>query len=75
MKKPKKMTYRVEIDTYACIGCVVCTRCDNFEMRMDGRAHAIKTKVDHPGCNEEVSEKCPVGAIKVTKSELCFQTT
>ena len=69
------MSYRVEVDIYACIGCVACTRCNNFEMGMDGRAHVILTEVDHPGCNEEVAEKCPVGAIKVTNSELCFQNT
>ena len=75
MKKLRKMTYRLEVDIYACIGCVACTRCDNFEMEMDGRTRAIKTEVDHPGCNDEVAEQCPVGAIKVTKSESCFQTT
>ena len=62
------MTYRVEVEIYACIGCVACTRCDNFEMMLDGRAQTVKTEVDHPGCSGEVAEKCPVGAIKVTKS-------
>ena len=67
-----KMTYKVEVDIHACIGCVACTSCDNFEMGLDGRAHTVKTEVDHPGCSGEVAEKCPVGAIKVTKSESCF---
>ena len=49
--------------------------CDNFEMGMDGRAHSVRTEVDHPHCGEEVAEKCPVGAIKVTKLESCFHAT
>lgn len=66
------MTYRVEVDINACIGCFACTKCDNFEMGMDAKAHVLEKEVDHLGCSGEVVKMCPVDAIKVTKSESCF---
>ena len=69
------MIYKVEVDIDACIGCVACTRCENFRMKPDGKVHAITSGTDHLGCNKEVAEQCPVGAIRVTKSESYFQTT
>jgi ferredoxin len=33
------MAFKVELNSDKCIGCVTCTRCDNFKMGLDGRAH------------------------------------
>jgi ferredoxin len=65
------MAFRVEVDIAACIGCVACTRCENFEMKADGKAYAVKSEVDDLRCSEEAAEVCPVGAIKVSKSGVC----
>ena len=65
------MAFRVEVDIGACIGCVACTRCENFEMKAGGKACAVKSEVDDLTCSQEVAESCPVGAIKITESEAC----
>jgi ferredoxin len=59
------MPYIVKLDSWKCIGCLQCTRCDNFEMGRYGKAYHIKTEVDVLGCIEEAAESCPVAAISV----------
>jgi ferredoxin len=66
------MTYRLELDSVACIGCVACTRCEYFEMRPDMKAHAVQEVVFELGCVLEVAGECPVGAI--TCSRMPHQT-
>lgn len=57
---------KVSIDASACVGCGLCEQfCPEvFEVQGDGLAH---TKAD--SCNQhnlkELSEQCPVTAIKV----------
>jgi len=60
-KSPKR--YRIRLDSNACIGCLVCTSCEFFEVREDMRAHAVRAEVDDLGCCKEVADACPVGAI------------
>lgn len=57
------MTYHIELDSIACIGCAACTRCEYFEMRDDMKAHAVQNNVPEIGCIPEVAEECPVDAI------------
>ncbi len=57
------MAYNIKLDSDACIGCVACTRCEYFEMRLDMKAHAIQAVVDDISCIQDVAEDCPVGAI------------
>ena len=59
------MAYAIELDSNACIGCVACTRCDEFEMGDDMKAHAVESTTDDIGCIKEVAEDCPVGAIAI----------
>ena len=59
------MPYLVNLDSWKCIGCLQCTRCENFEMGPHGKAYHILTEVDELGCIEEVAESCPVDAICV----------
>ena len=61
------MAYAIELDSDACIGCVACTRCDEFEMGEDMKAHAVKSTTEHIHCVKEVAEDCPVGAITIKK--------
>ena len=61
------MTFKIEIDKEACIGCGACAAtCDNFELN-EGKAVAKKTEVDDIGCNQEAADVCPVDAIKIKK--------
>ena len=61
------MTYHIELDSVACIGCVACTRCEYFEMRPDMKAHAVQQLVPELGCIVDVAEGCPVGAITYSR--------
>jgi ferredoxin len=56
----------VEVDPGKCIGCLACTRCNNFVCGNDFKAQALKSVVDEIGCNQEAAEICPVGAILVS---------
>lgn len=61
------MSFKVEVDAEKCIGCGVCTSCDNFELGDDGKAHPKQAEVEEVGCNQEAAENCPEDAIKVTE--------
>ena len=61
----KRMVSHVRLDSNACIGCVACTRCENFEMGEDMRAHLVKSEVEDEKCVLEAIANCPVGAIKL----------
>lgn len=63
------MTFKVEVDQEACIGCGACTSCDNFEMNDEGKAEAKESEVKEAGCNKEAAENCPVNCIKVEEME------
>ena len=60
------MAFSVEVDYGKCIGCLACTRCDNFVCGNDFKAQAVRSEVDEIGCNQEAAEICPVGAILVS---------
>jgi ferredoxin len=60
------MTFRVELDSARCIGCLACTRCLNFVCGSDFKAQAVRSEVDEIGCNYEAAAICPVGAIFVS---------
>jgi len=62
------MPFKIEVDLEKCIGCGICTSCDNFEMQDDGKAHAKQAEVDEVGGNQEAADSCPEGAIKVTEA-------
>jgi ferredoxin len=55
----KRIVNHVRLDSNACIGCVACTRCENFEMGEDMRAHLVEDET----CVLEAIANCPVGAI------------
>jgi len=61
------MTYRVKLDSDACIGCVACTRCNNFIIGEDMKAHPVNIEVRALGLIREVADLCPVNAIKVIR--------
>ena len=61
----KRMVTHVRLDSNACIGCVACTRCENFEMGQDMKAHVVKSEVEDEKCLLEAIANCPVGAIKL----------
>lgn len=67
--KATEMVYRIELDTDACIGCVACTKCEQFEMRDDMKAHPTNILIDTLGCVQEVADECPVGAITILVNE------
>ena len=60
------MAFSVEVDSGKCIGCLACTRCNNFVCGNDFKAQAVKPKVNEIGCNQEAAAICPVGAILVS---------
>jgi ferredoxin len=62
-RKPRAT--HVRLDSNACIGCVACTRCENFEMGQDMKAHLADSKVKEEKCVLEAIANCPVGAIKL----------
>jgi ferredoxin len=57
-----RMTH-VRLDSNACIGCVACTRCENFEMGQDMKAHVVKGEVRNEKCVLDAISNCPVAAI------------
>ena len=59
------MTYHVELDRGKCIGCMACTRCENFKCGEDFKVYAVRTEVSDAGCNREAAALCPVDAILV----------
>jgi ferredoxin len=60
------MTFRVEVDQAKCIGCLACTRYDNFFCGTDFKAHVVRREVSDVGCNQQAAEICPVGAIFIS---------
>ena len=62
------MAFAVEVDPAKCIGCLACTRCNNFVCGNDFKAQAVRSEVDEIGCNQEAAEICPVGAITISNS-------
>ena len=62
------MAFRVEVDHGKCIGCLACTRCNNFVCGNDFKAQAVRSEVEEIGCNQEAAEICPVGAITISNS-------
>lgn len=60
------MTFRVEVDQAKCIGCLACTRCDNFVCGSDFKAQAVRSEVDEIDCNYETAAICPVGVIFIS---------
>ena len=60
------MTYKIVIDKEKCLGCGVCTQCDNFEMK-DGKSVTKKSEIEELGCNQNAVDICPVDAIKIEK--------
>jgi ferredoxin len=59
------MSFKIEVDKEACIGCGACTSCDNFEMNDEGKAVAKESEVSEAGCNQEAADNCPVNCIKI----------
>jgi ferredoxin len=59
------MSFKIEVDKEACIGCGACTSCDNFEMNDEGKAVAKESEVSETGCNQEAADNCPVNCIKI----------
>lgn len=57
--------YRVQLDRGKCIGCLACTRCEDFTCGRDFKAVAFQAKVNDIGCNRKAADLCPVGAILV----------
>ncbi|MBU0615892.1 MAG: ferredoxin [Nanoarchaeota archaeon] len=59
------MSFKIEVDKEACIGCGACTSCDNFELNDEGKAAAKEKEVKEIGCNQEAADNCPVNCIKI----------
>lgn len=59
------MTFRVKLDSDACIGCLACTRCQNFIIGEDMKAYPVNTEVRALGLIRTVADLCPVAAIKI----------
>lgn len=60
------MAFSVEVDSGKCIGCLACTRCNNFVCGNDFKVRAVCIEVDEIGCNQEAAALCPVGAIVIS---------
>ena len=60
------MVFSVEVDSGKCIGCLACTRCNNFVCGNDFKARTVRSEVDEIECNQEAAAICPVGAILVS---------
>ena len=60
-----KMSYKIEFNKDDCVGCGVCTMCENWKMGEDGKAHPVKTELDEIGCNQDAVDICPAGIIKI----------
>lgn len=65
------MSFKIEIDKQACIGCGVCaaTCPDFFEMSSDGKSNLKdgKAEVEYLACSKEAAESCPANAIHITE--------
>jgi ferredoxin len=64
------MKLRAELDSARCIGCLACTRCNNFVCGNDFKARAVRAELDEIGCNQEAAVICPVGAIIISGPDL-----
>jgi ferredoxin len=63
------IAFAVEVDPGKCIGCLACTRCNNFVCGNDFKAQAVRSVVEEIGCNQEAAAICPVGAILISGPE------
>lgn len=61
------MSYKIDFNEDACLGCGACTMCDNWELSSEGKVRPLQVDIDSVGCNEQASEICPVDAIKIVK--------
>ena len=57
---------QVALDSARCIGCLACTRCNNFVCGNDFKAQIVRSEVDEIDCNYEATVICPVGAISIS---------
>ena len=62
------MTFRVEVDRDRCIGCLACTRYENFICGNDFKARVVRPYVGDVGCNQQAVEICPVNAIFISST-------
>ena len=60
------MVFRIKLDSARCIGCLACTRCNNFVCGADFKAQLLRSEVDEIGCNQQAAAICPVGAIFIS---------
>ena len=60
------MVFRIKLDSARCIGCLACTRCNNFVCGADFKAQPVQSEVDEIGCNQQAAAICPVGAIFIS---------
>jgi ferredoxin len=58
--------FQIALNSGKCIGCLACTRCQNFVCGSDFKAQAVRSEVDEIGCNNEAAAICPVGAIIIS---------
>lgn len=60
---------KTSVDQDTCIGCGLCPSIasDVYEMRDDGKAHAMAEKVPEgsEGAAQEAADSCPVSAIAI----------
>jgi ferredoxin len=63
------MVFRLDLDSARCIGCLACTRCNNFVCGNDFKAQVVRSEVNEIGCNQEAAAICPVGAILISSLE------
>lgn len=65
------MAYKISIDKDACICCGACVGVspDFFKMGDDGKAEAIKTKVDSIGNAKEGQDSCPLSCITIEEEK------
>ncbi len=59
------MGFRVKLDIASCIGCLACTRCENFVCGNDFKVRPVRSEIAEIGCNQEAAAICPVGAIRI----------
>ena len=59
---------KIQVDREKCIGCGACaaTCPKSFEM-FEGKAKERVGEVKNVTCEQDASENCPVGAIKIIK--------
>lgn len=61
------MSFKIEVDKEACIGCGACAAlcAENFEMDNEGKSKVKKEEVEELGCNHQAANSCPVNAIHI----------